>query len=136
MFNEGLKRSERGQDVVVGATQPQSSPQVDRLLAKLESIPPLRVQGQDVIDVAAIIKRRPQVVLIDGLAYDNPPGSRNPKRYNDVEQLLTAGISVLTTVNLQYVDEFRDQVASITGKRVSQSIPRKFLEQADEIVVV
>jgi two-component system sensor histidine kinase KdpD len=136
MLDEGRRRHERGQDVIVGATQPKSSPQVDRILAKLESIPPLKIQGQDVIDIAAIIKRRPQVVLIDGLAYDNPPGSRNPKRHHDVEQLLVAGISVITTVNLQYIAEFQDEVASITGKKVSQSVPRKFLEHADEIVVV
>jgi two-component system sensor histidine kinase KdpD len=136
MFDEGRRRQERGEDVVVGATQPQSSPQVDRILAKLELIPPLTIQGQDVIDVPAIIKRRPKVVLIDGLAYDNPPGSRNPKRYNDVEELLADGISVIATVNLQYIAEFQVEIASITGKKVTQSVPRKFLEQADEIVVV
>jgi two-component system sensor histidine kinase KdpD len=136
MFDEGRRRHERGEDVVVAATQPKSSPQVDRILVKLESIPPVKIQGQDVIDVAAIIKRRPLVVLIDGLAYDNPTGSHNPKRYNDVEELLAAGISVIGTINLQYIAELQDEVAFITGKKTSQSVPRKFLEQADEIVVV
>jgi two-component system sensor histidine kinase KdpD len=136
MFDEGRRRHERGQDIVVGAAQPKSSCQVDRILANLELIPPLKIQGQDVIDVAAIIKRRPECLLIDGLAYDNPPGSHNPKRYNDVEELLAAGISVITTVNLQYIEEFQDEVATLTGKKVPQSVPRKFLERADEIVVV
>src|SRR5581483_6411109 len=81
-------------------------------------------------------KRRPQVVVVDGLAYNNPDGSRNPKRYNDIEEILAAGISVITTVNLQYIAEFQDDVTTLTGKKVTQSVPRKFLEQADEIVVV
>jgi two-component system sensor histidine kinase KdpD len=136
MFDEARRRHTRGEDVIVGAMQPKSSPQVDRLVVTLESIPPLKVQGQDVVDVAAIIKRRPQVVLVDGLAYDNPANWRNPKRYNDIEEILSAGISVITTVNLQYVAEFQEEVSLLTGKKVTQSVPRKFLEQADEIVVV
>jgi two-component system sensor histidine kinase KdpD len=70
------------------------------------------------------------------LAYDNPQGSRNPKRYNDVEEILAAGICVIATVNLQYIAEFQEEVAAITGKKTTQSVPRKFLEHADEIVVV
>jgi two-component system sensor histidine kinase KdpD len=136
MFDEGRRRRERGEDVVVGAIQQKSSPQVEKILAKLELIPPLKIRDQQVVDVAAIIRRRPQVVLIDGLAYDNPPGSRNGKRHEDVQELLAADISVITSINLQYIAEFQDAVASITGKRASQSVPRKFLEHADEIVVV
>ena len=136
MFDEARRRHMRGEDVIVAAMQPKSSPQVDRLVATLQVIPPLKVQGQDVIDVATVIKRRPQVVLIDGLAYDNPPGWRNPKRSSDIEEILCAGISVITTVNLQYIAEFQDEVSSITGKKVTHSVSRKFLEHADEIVVV
>jgi two-component system sensor histidine kinase KdpD len=136
MFDEGRRRRERGEDVVVAATQAKSSLQVEKILAKLEVIPPLKIGDQDVIDVVSIMKRRPQVVLIDGLAYDNPSGSRNAKRYDDVKELLAAGISVITSINLQYIAEFQDAVAAITGKRASQSVPRKFLEHADEIVVV
>jgi len=136
MLDEGRRRRERGEDVVVGATQPQSSLQVDRILARLEVVPPLKIQNQDVINLPAILQRRPQVVLIDGLAYDNPPGCKNSRRCDDVEELLAAGISVIASVNLQYIEEFQDAVALITGKRASQSVPRKFLEHADEIVVV
>ncbi len=73
---------------------------------------------------------------MDGLAYDNPPGSPNHSRWQDVEQLLEAGISVISSVNIQYIDELREQVARITGKYVSQTVPRSFLNSADEIVVV
>jgi two-component system sensor histidine kinase KdpD len=99
-------------------------------------IPALRISDHPVIDVASIIKRRPQVILIDGLAYNNPRGARNAKRYEDVKELLAAGISVITSINLQYIAEFQDAVAAITGKKVAHSVPRKFLEHADEIVVV
>jgi two-component system, OmpR family, sensor histidine kinase KdpD len=136
MFDEGRRRRERGQDVVVGATQLQSPVEVERILAGFELVPPLKVEGQDVIDVLGIIRRRPKVVIIDGLAYDNPPGSRNRRRCDDVEELLAAGISVVASVNLHYIEEFQHEVASITGKKETQSVPRKFLERAEEIVVV
>lgn len=123
-----------GEDVVVGATQPQSSPEVERILEKLEVIPALKVNGQDVIDVSGIEKRNPQVIIVDGLAYDNPPGPRNQRRCDEVEALLAAGISVITSINLHFIGEFQDEVALITGTKAPQSVPRKFLEQADEIV--
>ncbi len=136
MFEEGRRRHERGEDIVVGATQPQSSFRVNRLLETLEVIPPLRIADQQVVDVATILKRKPQVVLIDGLAYDNPSGARNAKRYDDVKELLAAGISVITSINMQYIAEFQDTVAAITGKKAPNNVPRKFLEHAEEIVVV
>ena len=84
-----------------------------------------------------VIRRHPQVALIDGLAYENPPGSPNAHRWQDVEQLLDAGISVITSVNLQYLEKLQDEVERITGKRASCTIPRGFLDRsADEIVVV
>src|ERR1051326_3566766 len=76
MLNEGLRRRDRGEDVVIGAIQPKSSPEIDRLLSRYEVIQTLKVGGKDAIDLEAILRRHPQVVLIDGLAYDNPPGSR------------------------------------------------------------
>src|SRR5215467_8804098 len=117
MFDEGRRRHERAEDVVVGATQPKSSLRVDRILSTLEVIPSLRIADQAVIDVPSIIRRRPQVVLIDGLAYDNPKGARNARRYEDVKELLAAGISVITSINMQYIAEFQDAVAAITGKK-------------------
>jgi two-component system, OmpR family, sensor histidine kinase KdpD len=136
MLDEGRRRSERGQDVVLCATQPQMAEDCVKVLRCIEVIPPRDVEGVPVMDVDAILRRHPQVCLIDGLAYDNPPGSPNPKRWQDVRDLLQAGISVITSVNLQYIDEYREQVEKITGKRVTQTVPVAFLQTADEIVVV
>lgn len=136
MLDEGRRRRERGQDVVVGATQLNPSPEARALIEKLEIIPLRRVDGIPVMDVDAILKRNPAVCLVDGLAHDNPPGSRNPHRWQDVQQLLDAGISVITTVNLQYIDEERERVAEIRGRCVEESVPQAFLSRADEIEVV
>ncbi|MBV9772060.1 MAG: universal stress protein [Bryobacterales bacterium] len=136
MLDEGRRRRERGQDVVVGALQPELSEESMRLAKQLEIIPLKQVDGSAVVDIDAILKRHPAVCLIDGLAYDNPPGSAHPHRWNDVQQLLDAGISVITTVNLQFVEERRREVEEIRGKSVDVSIPESFLRQADEIVLV
>lgn len=95
----------------------------------------LSVRGTT-MDVEAILRRQPQICLVDGLAYDNPPGSRNAHRWQDVEELLRAGITVVGSVNLQYIEDQRDAVEKLTGKRVTQTIPREFLNTADEIVIV
>jgi len=136
MLDEGRRRSERGQDVVVGAIQPKTSPEIDSLLSKLELIPLKAFDSVPVMDVQAILKRHPGVCLVDGLAYDNPPGSPNASRWLDVQQLLDAGINVISSVNIQYIDELRERVEKISGKRVTQTVPRSFLNSADEIVVV
>src|SRR5262245_32386430 len=81
MFDEGRRRKERGQDVVVGATQTKVAPEIEPLLTALETIPTLNIKGAGVMDVEAILRRHPQICLVDGLAYDNPPGSRNPHRW-------------------------------------------------------
>jgi two-component system sensor histidine kinase KdpD len=136
MFDEGRRRKERGQDVVVGAVQGKITAEIEPTLAALEVIPMLGIRGTTVMDVEAILRRRPQVCLVDGLAYDNPPGSRNAHRWQDVEELLRAGITVVGSVNLQYIEDQRDAVEQLTGKRVTQVIPREFLNTADEIVIV
>ena len=136
MFDEGRRRKERGQDVVVGAVQANSAPEVQTLVDRLEVIPLRVVHGTPVMDVATILRRYPKVCLVDGLAYDNPPGEPHAKRWQDVEQLLEAGISVITSVNLQHIEEKRQQVEGITGKYVRETIPLSFLNQADEIAVV
>ena len=132
MLDEGRRRP-RGQDVVVGAIQPQPSPHLDQILRPLEVIP-LRAEGT--MDMERILHRHPQVCLVDGLAYDNPPGSTRSHRWQDVDLLLATGISVLTTINLQFVAELQPQVESIRGKSVVVSVPRAFLQRADEIVLV
>jgi two-component system sensor histidine kinase KdpD len=136
MLDEARRRRERGQDVVVGAIQPKVPPEVGRLLEKLEVIP-LKTFGQDsAIDVEALMRRRPAVCVIDGLAYDNPPGARNPTRWRDVEELLNAGITVISSINIQYVAELRAQIEAITGKKVTQTVPISFIKSADEIEIV
>jgi len=136
MLDEGRRRKERGQDVVVGAIQPKTSHEIECVLSKLEVIPLLEVDGVPVMDTAAILKRHPAVCLVDGLAYDNPPGSPHPSRWEDVKELLEAGISVISSINIQYIDELQERVARITGKSVKQTVPRSFLNSADEIVIV
>jgi two-component system, OmpR family, sensor histidine kinase KdpD len=136
MFDEGRRRRERGQDVVVGALQAKVPAELEPFLRSLEIIPTLNIKGVPVIDVQAILGRRPQVCLIDGLAYDNPPGSRNAHRWQDVDELLSAGITIVASVNLQYIEDQREAVEKLTGKKVTQTIPREFLNTADEIVIV
>src|SRR5262249_55823893 len=110
MFDEGRRRRERGQDVVAGVLQPVIPAQLRPLLDSLEIVPALNIEGAPVMDVPAILRRHPQVCLVDGLAYDNPPPSRNPHRWQDVEELLAAGITVVGSVNLQYIDDQREAV--------------------------
>ena len=136
MLDEARRRMERGQDVVVGAVQPDVSAEVRELLRRLEIIPLKSVGADRVMDIEAVLRRHPAVCVIDGLAYDNPPGSRNATRWQDVQELLNAGISVITSINIQYVDELRDQVSAITGKHVTQTVPMSFIKSADEIVIV
>jgi two-component system sensor histidine kinase KdpD len=137
MLDEGRRRRERnGEDVVVGATQLESTPEVKALLDRLEVIPLRMCDGVPVMDVDAILARKPQVCLVDGLAHDNPPSCRNRYRWQDVDELLEAGISVVTSVNLQYIEEQRDQVAQIRGRQVQESVPQAFLGRATEIEVV
>jgi len=136
LFDEGRRRYERGEDVVVAATQPESSPEIDRVIRAMPSIPTKDIVGIPVIDVPAIIERHPQVCLVDGLAYDNPAGSPRRKRYQDVEALLEAGISVITSINLEYIREQKDFVLSVVGKAKAESVPQAFIDLADEIVVV
>jgi two-component system, OmpR family, sensor histidine kinase KdpD len=137
MLDEGRRRHERGEDVVLCAAQPQYPSEILAILQTLDVIPTLKSGESESIDVPAVVRRHPQVALIDGLAYDNPPGSLNPHRWQDVEQLLESGISVITTVNLQYLEKLRDDVELITGQCAACNIPRGFLDsKADEIVVV
>jgi two-component system sensor histidine kinase KdpD len=136
LFDEGRRRHERGEDVVVAATQSDSAPEVAQVIRTLESIATVDVGGVPVIDVPAVIARHPQVCLVDGLAYDNPPGSRHRKRYEDVEELLEAGISVLTSINLEYIAEQQEFVRGILGRTKTDTVPQDFINHADEVVVV
>lgn len=136
MFDEGCRRRRRGQDVVVGSVQTKGVEGVREFLGKMEVIPCRVINGEHVLDVDAILRRAPQVCLIDELARDNPPGSRHPHRWQDVEELVAAGITVITALNLQYVAEQQDAIERITGRRARRSVPESFLHAADEIVIV
>ncbi|MGD0498202.1 MAG: universal stress protein [Bryobacteraceae bacterium] len=133
MFDEARRRRERGQDIVVGGIQPAMPPDVEALLHNLEIVP---LKNGSAIDVETLIRRRPAVCVIDGLAYDNPPGSRNPTRWQDVRDLLNAGIKVIGSINIQYIAELREEVEAITGKHVTQTTPVAFIQSADEIEIV
>ena len=136
LLDEARRRRERGQDVLIGAIQPKVPQSVEAFLNKLEIIPLKKFDGGSAVDVDAIIQRRPMVCFIDGLAYDNPPGARNPKRWQDVEDLVAAGIKVITSINIQYVAELCDQIAAITGKCALETVPISFLKNASEIEIV
>jgi two-component system, OmpR family, sensor histidine kinase KdpD len=136
MLDEARRRRERGQDLVVGAMQPHVPPEVEVLLRKLEVIPLKTVGNGAAIDVERIIQRRPVVCFVDGLAYNNPPGLRNATRWQDVRELVDAGIKVIASINVQYVAELGEQVEAITGKRPAETVPISFIESADEIEIV
>jgi two-component system sensor histidine kinase KdpD len=136
MLDEARRRRERGEDVVVAAAQPEVTFEVEELLRGFEYIAPRADLGFPAIDVPAILRRRPQVCVIDGLAYDNPAGALNAHRWQDVRELLNSGISILTSVNLQYVRDRQPQIEAIRGKVVQESVPEAFIMTADEIEVV
>jgi two-component system sensor histidine kinase KdpD len=129
--------------VVVAATQPEqaaapSSPPTAaaQIAQTLEHVPPLDTDGRRAIDVPAVLARRPQVCLVDGLAYANPPGSRHATRHDDVAEILDAGISILTSINIEYIAEQQDFVESVLGVRRLETVPQDFINRADEIVIV
>src|ERR1700724_1356958 len=136
MLDEARRRHERGEDVVVGAVQGAQSEDVKALLQKLESIPSLQSVEHRSLDLDAILRRAPQVCVVDPLGAANPVTSSNPHRWQDVQELLRNGISVLTSVNLLHVEEYREKVQAITGKYTTETIPKSFLLAADDIVIV
>jgi two-component system, OmpR family, sensor histidine kinase KdpD len=136
LFDEGRRRRARGEDVVVAAMQPVSDTDVEHVIQTFEIIPTQQVDGVRVIDVPAVLARCPQVCIVDGLAYDHPPKARHRKRYEDVAELLDAGISVMTSINLEYVAEQQDFVREVTGQCKAETVPQSFIDSADELVVV
>lgn len=136
MLDEARRRRERGQDVVIGGVQPHVPPEVEEVMRNLEVVP-LKTIGQGTaMDIEALIRRHPAVCFIDGLAYDNPPGAHNLTRWQDVQDLLNAGIKVVGSINIQYVGELRGQIEAITGKRIAETVPISFIKSADEIEIV
>jgi two-component system, OmpR family, sensor histidine kinase KdpD len=136
MMDEGRRRKERGEDVVIGALQPDRSADVEALLARLEIIPEVRQGEFRMLDVDSISHRRPGVCLVDGLAYPNPPGWPTRARWQDVDRLLRQGIDVITSLNIQHIEEKADEVAKIRGYRAVATVPVSFIHRADEVAVV
>ncbi len=140
MLNEGHRRESRGTDVVVGYVETHGRSQTQAQLGDLEIIPRKKVTYRGVtleeMDTEAIIARHPKVALIDELAHTNVPGSKHVKRYQDVEEILDAGINVVTTLNIQHLESLNDLVASITGVRMRETLPDWILDQADEVELI
>jgi two-component system sensor histidine kinase KdpD len=136
LFDEGRRRHERGEDVVVAAMQAVTDPVVAEIVRGLEIIPALVVEHVPVIDVPAVLRRHPHVCLVDGLAYNNPAGSRHSRRYEDIAELIDNGISVLTTINLEYIEEQQPFVRSLTRKVRAETVPQSFVSAADEVEIV
>ena len=127
----------RGVDVVAGYIEPHERPATARLVRGLEQVPPELVEHNGItlteFDLDAAIVRAPQLILVDELAHTNAPGCRHAKRYQDVEELLRAGIDVYTTVNVQHIESLNDMVASITGVVVRERIPDRVFDDADQV---
>ncbi len=140
MLNEGHRRESRGTDVVVGYVETHGRSQTQAQIGDLEIVPRKQVTYRGVtleeMDTEAVIARHPQVALIDELAHTNVPGSKHAKRYQDVEEILDAGIDVVTTLNIQHLESLNDLVASITGVRVRETLPDWILDQADEVELI
>jgi two-component system sensor histidine kinase KdpD len=129
-----------GIDVVAGLVETYGRADTDAQVRDLELIPKRKIEYRGVVleelDVEAIIARKPQMCVIDELAHTNVPGSRHEKRYDDVLDLLNAGISVLTAVNIQHLETLNDTVSRVTGVRVRETVPDTFFDRADEVVNV
>ena len=140
MLQTARARIKDGYDVVVGVVETHGRRETEALLDGLEVIPRRRVEYKDQsleeMDIDAIIARRPQIVLVDELAHTNAPGSRHPKRYLDVEELLSHGINVYTTVNIQHIESLNDVVAQITHVRVRETVPDSVFDQADAVELI
>jgi two-component system sensor histidine kinase KdpD len=140
MLQQGRARKSDGYDVVVGVVETHGRKETATLLEGLEVVPRRQIdyRGQhlDEMDLDAVISRRPQIVLVDELAHTNAAGSRHPKRYLDVQELLNHGIDVYSTVNIQHIESLNDVVAQITHVRVRETIPDAVFDQADAVELV
>jgi two-component system sensor histidine kinase KdpD len=140
MLNEGRRRKTRGADVVAGFVETHNRPNTLAQLGDLEVVPRKQVEYRGLtleeMDVDAIIARKPQVVLVDELAHTNVPGSKHQKRWQDVYDILAAGIHVVGTVNVQHLESLADIVEAITGVKVRERIPDKVIDAADEVELV
>ena len=140
MLQEGRQAQQEGVDVVIGYLEPHDRPETAALAEGLETVPHLRstVGATELgeMDVDAIIRREPELALVDELAHTNLPEARNRKRYEDIDEILEAGIGVTSTVNIQHLESLNDDVFELTGVRVRETFPDRILDEADEVVLV
>lgn len=140
MLNEANRRAKRGEDIIIGYLESHQRKETEEQIEILKTIPRKKVTYNGItleeMDTNEIIKIHPQIVLVDELAHTNAPGSKNKKRYEDVEEILKSGISVITTLNIQHLESLNDVVKQITGVTVRETIPDRIVETADEVVVV
>lgn len=138
MLVEGNRLKQRGVDVVIGYVEPHERPETMAQVGSLETIPPrvTHYHGMEIreMDLAAILERKPTIALIDEFAHTNAPGSKNHKRYEDVQEILDAGISVITTLNVQHLESLCNVIEAATGIKVKERIPDSIVAEADQIV--
>jgi two-component system sensor histidine kinase KdpD len=140
MLQEAQAEADAGRDVVIGYLEPHDRPETAAQARELELVPRRRVTYRNnemtEMDLPAVLARRPELALIDELAHTNAPGLEHAKRYQDVDDVLSAGIDVFSTVNVQHLESLNDQVAELTGVHVRETLPDDVLGRADEVVIV
>jgi two-component system, OmpR family, sensor histidine kinase KdpD len=140
MLEEGRQALHEGRDVVIGYLEPHERPETIAMAEGIEQMPRLSMETGGVwlneMDVDAVIARAPGLALIDELAHTNAPGMRNAKRYQDIDEVLDAGIAVISTVNVQHLESLNDTVLELTRVRVRETFPDRILDEADEVVLV
>jgi two-component system, OmpR family, sensor histidine kinase KdpD len=140
MLQEGRAELDAGRDMVIGYLEPHGRVETELQADGLPQVPPRELTYRDVpvreMDLPAVLERRPELCLIDELAHTNAPGLEHRKRYEDVADVLAAGIDVFSTVNVQHLESLNDQVTELTGVRVRETFPDSVLSQADEVVIV
>jgi two-component system, OmpR family, sensor histidine kinase KdpD len=140
MLREGQAEAESGRDVVIGYLEPHGRVETVAQADGLETVPRRRVTYRDSeleeMDLPALLRRQPELALIDELAHTNAPGLEHRKRYEDVDDVLAAGVDVFSTVNVQHLESLNDQVAELTGIRVRETIPDAVLGAADEVILI
>ncbi len=140
MLQEGRAEAGAGRDVVIGYLEPHDREETTDQARGLETVPRRRVSIRDVaveeMDLPALLARAPELALIDELAHTNAPGLNHAKRYEDIADVLAAGIDVFSTVNVQHLESLNDQVAELTGVRVRETVPDSVLGSADEVVLI
>lgn len=140
MLEAAHQRKEEGVDVVVGYVETHQRVETEKMLKDLEVIPPKTIQYRNIqlkeMDIEKVLERKPQLILVDELAHTNVPGSRHTKRYQDVEEVLAAGIDVYTTLNIQHLESLNDVVAQITGTKVRETIPDRVIDEVTDIELI